>query len=73
MNRICDTLDIERISVHGLRHTHASLLFEAGASIKEVQHRLGHANIKMTMDVYTHVTRQSRDDFAEKFANFIDF
>ena len=73
MNRICDTLDIERISVHGLRHTHASLLFEAGASIKEVQHRLGHANIRMTMDMYTHVTRQSRDDFAEKFANFIDF
>ena len=30
------------LSIHGLRHTHASLLFEVGASIKEVQARLGH-------------------------------
>ena len=31
------------ITTHGLRHTHCSLLFEAGASLKEVQDRLGHS------------------------------
>ena len=73
MDDICRNIPVDKIVIHGLRHTHASLLFEAGASIKEVQHRLGHANTKMTMDIYTHVTKKSRDDFAEKFANFIDF
>lgn len=73
MDDICRNISVDKIVIHGLRHTHASLLFEAGASIKEVQHRLGHANTKMTMDIYTHVTKESRDDFAEKFADFIDF
>ena len=49
-----------KITPHGLRHTHCSLLFEAGASIKEVQDRLGHTDVKTTMDIYTHVTKSSR-------------
>ncbi|WP_157059132.1 tyrosine-type recombinase/integrase, partial [Loigolactobacillus rennini] len=48
---------LKHISVHGFRHTHASLLFEAGASIKEVQERLGHGDIKTTMNIYAHVTQ----------------
>ncbi|WP_367303128.1 tyrosine-type recombinase/integrase [Bacillus haynesii] len=36
---------LHRITIHGLRHTHASLLFEAGASIKEVQERLRHSDV----------------------------
>lgn len=70
---ICKRNKLEPVPIHGLRHTHASLLFEAGASIKEVQTRLGHSNSKMTLDIYTHVTDQSRDAFAEKFSKFIDF
>lgn len=73
LREICEEIHLTPIKIHGLRHTHASLLFEAGASIKEVQARLGHANVQMTLDVYTHVTEQSRDEFAEKFSNFIDF
>lgn len=61
------------IKPHGFRHTHASLLFESGASIKEVQDRLGHENIKTTMDIYTHVTESAREKTAEKFARYIDF
>lgn len=61
------------IKPHGFRHTHASLLFESGASIKEVQDRLGHKNIKTTMDIYTHVTKSAREKTAEKFAKYIDF
>lgn len=60
------------ITVHGLRHTHASLLFEAGASIKEVQARLGHRDIKTTMNIYTHVTESVKDKTADTFASFIE-
>ena len=50
--------DFKRITPHGFRHTHCSLLFEAGATIKEVQERLGHENIQTTMDIYAHVTQK---------------
>lgn len=62
----------KNITVHGFRHTHASLLFESGATIKEVQDRLGHSNVKTTMDIYTHVTKAAKKDTANKFANYID-
>lgn len=60
------------ITIHGLRHTHASLLFEAGASIKEVQERLGHSDIQMTMNIYTHVTDYLKEQTAEKFQRYIE-
>lgn len=44
---------LKKVSPHGLRHMHCSLLFEAGASIKEVQDRLGHSDVKTTLDIYT--------------------
>ncbi|MQJ16514.1 site-specific integrase, partial [Escherichia coli] len=55
------------------RHTHCSLLFEAGLSIQEVQDRLGHGDIKTTMDIYAHVTEKQRDQVADKFAKYINF
>lgn len=63
---------LHRITVHGLRHTHASLLFEAGATVKEVQARLGHRDIKTTMDIYTHVTDNVKDKTADTFARFME-
>lgn len=61
-----------QIKVHGLRHTHASLLFEAGASIKEVQSRLGHSSIKTTMDIYAHVSNEAEKDVSTKFVSYMD-
>ncbi|MBO0455063.1 site-specific integrase [Candidatus Enterococcus murrayae] len=63
--------DMFRISPHGFRHTHASLLFEAGATMKQVQSRLGHTNIKTTMNVYTHVTKSAEEETALLFADFM--
>ena len=46
---------VKRIPFHGLRHTSASLLLEAGEPAKVVQERLGHAKIGITLDTYSHV------------------
>ncbi len=62
----------KKINTHGFRHTHASLLFEAGASIKEVQDRLGHADITTTMNIYAHVTEAKRDETADKFFRYLN-
>ncbi|MGE7661340.1 tyrosine-type recombinase/integrase [Peribacillus sp. NPDC097197] len=59
------------ITAHGLRHTHCSLLFEAGASIKEVQFRLAHRDVKTTLDVYAHVTKKAKSETIDKFTNFM--
>lgn len=64
--------DFKKINTHGFRHTHASLLFEAGATIKEVQDRLGHSDIATTMNIYAHVTEAKRDEAAEKFFNYLN-
>ena len=62
-----------KITPHGFRHTHASLLFEAGASIKQVQERLGHTTINTTLEIYTHVTKEAEKESAEKFLKYMNF
>ena len=64
--------NLKKITVHGFRHTHCSLLFEAGATIPEVQERLGHGDVKTTMNIYTHVTKKTKKETALKFANYIN-
>lgn len=51
--------NVPDIGFHGFRHTHASLLLNSGIPYKELQHRLGHSNISVTMDVYSHLSRES--------------
>lgn len=51
--------DVPNIGFHGFRHTHASLLLNSGIPYKELQHRLGHSQISMTMDIYI-ATSQKR-------------
>ena len=63
--------NLKKITTHGLRHTHCSLLFEAGASLKEVQDRLGHSDVKTTMDIYAHVTKKAKEEAIMKFAEFM--
>jgi len=69
---IQDKYKLDKITTHGLRHTHCSLLFEAGASLKEVQDRLGHSDIKTTMNIYAHVTKKAKEEAIMKFSNYID-
>lgn len=73
MHQILDDTDLRPIKIHGFRHTHASLCFEAGMTLKQVQYRLGHSDMKTTMNVYTHITKQAQDEIGEKFSNYINF
>lgn len=70
---IINKYNLKKITIHGFRHSHCSLLFEMGTPIQVVQERLGHSNIKTTMNIYTHVTEKQRDEIAEKFAKHIGF
>lgn len=56
-----------RLSVHKLRHTHATLLLESGVNIKVIQKRLGHQSMEMTEKVYAHVTPELQDESVEIF------
>lgn len=55
-------LGIKDFDFHSLRHTHATMLLEAGVNPKEVQHRLGHKNIQVTLDIYSHLTEKMQAD-----------
>ncbi|WP_265416106.1 tyrosine-type recombinase/integrase [Enterococcus florum] len=55
---------------HGFRPTHASLLFEAGARMKQVQAHLGHST-KTIMNVYTRVTKKVKEETANSFGNYM--
>ena len=50
------------LTLHAFRHTHASLLLNAGISYKELQHRLGHATLAMTMDTYSHLSKEKEKE-----------
>ena len=55
LTRHCRNCEISEISIHGLRHTHASLLLFAGVSIASVARRLGHASMTTTQKTYLHI------------------
>ena len=50
--------NVTNIGFHGFRHTHASLLLNSGIPYKELQHRLGHSTLSMTMDTYSHLSKE---------------
>jgi integrase len=54
-DRIVERAGLPRISMKGLRHTHATLALKAGVPVKAVSERLGHASTSFTMDTYAHV------------------
>ena len=64
INRVAKPLGIN-FNFHNLRHTHATLLLENGASIKMVQERLGHARPDITLNIYSHVTSKYEKDILE--------
>lgn len=66
LERLCKRADIPVISVHGLRHTHASLLLYAGVSIASVARRLGHADMTTTQQTYLHIIQELENQDNDK-------
>ena len=56
--RLCKKSGVPVITIHGLRHTHASLLLFAGVSIASVAKRLGHASMNTTEKTYLHIIQE---------------
>jgi len=54
-----------------LRHSHASLLVKMGVQPKVISERLGHCNIAITMDYYSHIYEETHKEVAEMFDNMI--
>lgn len=59
------------LSIHKLRHTHATLLLESNVPMKVIQERLGHKSEAITSEVYSHVTKKMNDNAKENFEKYI--
>ena len=64
-------LGLPRIRLHDLRHTHATLALKAGVHPRVVQERLGHANVSITLDTYSHVDIQMQADAAARVSALV--
>jgi len=60
-----DSLGLEGVRLHDLRHSFATLLLEKGASLKQIQDALGHTRVSTTGDIYAHVTERIREQRTE--------
>jgi len=65
-----NNLDKE-ITPHGLRHTHASLLAQAGVSLEEIMERLGHKDDATTRNIYLHITKDMKKEASQKFSELM--
>ena len=68
---LCKNNDIPVISIHGLRHTHASLLLYEGVSIASVTKRLGHNNTTTTQEIYIHIIRELENKDNDKILHHL--
>ncbi len=66
LKAICLKANIPIITIHGLRHTHASLLLFAGISIASVARRLGHSNMATTQETYLHIIQELENQDNDK-------
>ena len=71
LEHVLTQYQLPKITTHGFRHTHCSLLLEAGVGLKEVQDRLGHSDIKTTMNIYAHVSKQAKNGAVNKLETYM--
>ena len=62
---------VKRIRIHDLRHTNATLLLLSGTDMKTVSGRLGHTDIKITMNKYSHVLEEMDRKASENLSNIL--
>lgn len=71
LERHCKKIGIEPITIHGLRHTHASLLMGSGVSIASISKRLGHSSINTTQKVYVHLISELENQDNEQIMRYL--
>jgi integrase len=75
IRRVFDTAisraGVPAIRIHDLRHTFATLALGAGVHPKQVQEMLGHADVSITLDIYSHVTEDMHRDATERIGRLL--
>ncbi|OKL37056.1 site-specific integrase [Domibacillus mangrovi] len=69
--RILKQAELQQLPIHSLRHTHAVMLLESGASMKFIQDRLGHGSMAITADVYSHVSDRLSKETIEEYEKYV--
>ena len=59
-------------TLHGIRHTHATMLLSAGVSPNIISQRLGHSSVAFTLQVYAHVTKTMERTAADTIGSILD-
>ena len=72
LDRRLKEINCPRFTFHASRHTHASLLLNAGISYKELQYRLGHATLATTMDIYSHLSKDKEKEAVSYYEKAIN-
>lgn len=70
--QLCEKCGLRKIKLHELRHTNISLLHSGGASLKEIQSWAGHSNFGTTLNVYTHITDQSKSKLTNTISSILN-
>lgn len=70
-SRIINRFDLKNISFHQLRHSCASLMVKKGVNFKVIQERLGHANIAITLDLYSHIEDDQHKKSTDVFSDIL--
>ena len=71
MKKYCDISGIRKIKIHELRHSHASHLIELGVSPLTISERLGHEDIKTTLNTYSHLYPNKQSEIADMLSEYI--
>lgn len=71
MRKYCEASGIRKIKVHELRHSHASHLIELGVSPLTISERLGHEDIKTTLNTYSHLYPNKQSEIAEILTEYV--
>lgn len=71
LKTLCKKAEVPVISIHGLRHTHASLLIFAGVSVASVAKRLGHSSVTTTQETYLHIIQELENQDNDKIMQYL--
>ena len=71
LEALCKSAEVPIITIHSLRHSHASALIYAGVSIASVAKRLGHSSVTTTQETYLHIIQELENQDSERIMQYI--